>query len=585
LLHGLVGLSIGAKAKAQGSWDLPFDHLVAPSPQATDHLVPFGGVGNVDIKYYQLGGEVFRWPQKFNAVHMALIPKGPYQGMVFVMNDLPVLVKAAGYGPFPLAHDEYWSCQAYSVIDPSPNPAGPRFRNFLLPIAKVVPVNPASPNDESANLFCSGHAWSPYGDLIVLGGTIWAYSAANLLGPKLTYVWNPDLPVGGWPPVHSPPALYPGGSGVAPGFGLWQRGPDLKEQRWYPTATLTSKLQRLTPSREVMLALGGSNQVFGGVGPNPSWNYYEALRIDARCTPAGSGLSTDVVSGRDVWFGPGSYTAGSANVEEDWFENYPRCHQLSDGRVLFSGYAPRWATLDHDNNPGIWMQQLGQPYSNTPWQHVRHDGASILYPNIGGIRDVVVRLGGADGPYQAGVANSGTTSTVEAWFPGTPPGSPFWLAQTSMPNPQPGTLPDGRYTMNVVTLPDATLLVVGGSARFPYGADQPVNSPLLYNGAWSIVGALPYSPREYHSTAVLLPDGRVFVGGGDTRTADYEVYSPPYLSIPAGQRPQAPYFETSLTYDSDLDSHLVGYGMEVRVACSDLPLGVNLAQVPQFSRP
>ena len=44
-------------------------------------------------------------------------------------------------------------------------------------------------------------------------------------------------------------------------------------------------------------------------------------------------------------------------------------------------------------------------------------------------------------------------------------------------------------------------------------------------------------PRYYHSTAVLLPDGRVVIGGGwgyggltpDGKQHSYEIFSPPYL--------------------------------------------------------
>lgn len=42
----------------------------------------------------------------------------------------------------------------------------------------------------------------------------------------------------------------------------------------------------------------------------------------------------------------------------------------------------------------------------------------------------------------------------------------------------------------------------------------------------------PMTPRDYHSTALLLRDGRVFVGAGNGRTEDYQIYSPPYLFKP-----------------------------------------------------
>jgi hypothetical protein len=99
-------------ARAQGSWSSPFNHETiasgptVPNPNATDHLIPFGGYTNPNISYYtHAPGLVFDWMQRLNAVHMCLIPKGPHRGKVVVwgtampLNGAPVLLKAPGFGP------------------------------------------------------------------------------------------------------------------------------------------------------------------------------------------------------------------------------------------------------------------------------------------------------------------------------------------------------------------------------------------------------------------------------------------------------------------------------------------------------
>lgn len=60
-------------------------------------------------------------------------------------------------------------------------------------------------------------------------------------------------------------------------------------------------------------------------------------------------------------------------------------------------------------------------------------------------------------------------------------------------------------------------------------------------GTWQTLASMQV-PRLYHSTAVLLPDGRVLSTGSGARGnfishTDYEVFSPPYL-FAAGPRPQ-----------------------------------------------
>jgi hypothetical protein len=105
-----------------------------------------------------------------------------------------------------------------------------------------------------------------------------------------------------------------------------------------------------------------------------------------------------------------------------------------------------------------------------------------------------------------------------------------------------------RVMPDAVLLPDATVLVVNGSAAgWAHDANQPVYDTEIYDpsaGTWSRVCSRRV-PRLYHSSAVLLPDGRVLTAGSDEtyniepfhkHELRIEIFSPPYLF--RGQRPQ-----------------------------------------------
>jgi hypothetical protein len=87
-----------------------------------------------------------------------------------------------------------------------------------------------------------------------------------------------------------------------------------------------------------------------------------------------------------------------------------------------------------------------------------------------------------------------------------------------------GAFPDGehRSLCSAVLLPDGNVFVCGGIQR--------TNSPCaLYNpqtNSWSGMAALP-SIRDYHSVALLLPSGQVAVAGW--YNAAIEIFNPPYL--------------------------------------------------------
>jgi Domain of unknown function (DUF1929)./Glyoxal oxidase N-terminus. len=84
--------------------------------------------------------------------------------------------------------------------------------------------------------------------------------------------------------------------------------------------------------------------------------------------------------------------------------------------------------------------------------------------------------------------------------------------------------PDGehRSLCSAVLLPDGNVFVCGGIQR--------TNSPCtMFNpqtNSWSPMAALP-SIRDYHSVALLLPSGKVMMAGWNNTAI--EIYSPPYL--------------------------------------------------------
>jgi len=99
-------------------------------------------------------------------------------------------------------------------------------------------------------------------------------------------------------------------------------------------------------------------------------------------------------------------------------------------------------------------------------------------------------------------------------------------------------LNDARGFANSVALPSGSVFTVGGETHpIPFDDATSVLSPELWNpttGRWSLM-ASQAEPRNYHSVAVLLPDGRVFSGGGglcgscSTNHPDGQIFSPPYL--------------------------------------------------------
>ncbi len=130
-----------------------------------------------------------------------------------------------------------------------------------------------------------------------------------------------------------------------------------------------------------------------------------------------------------------------------------------------------------------------------------------------------------------------------------------------------GSLRERRIWATAVALPNGEVLVVGG-ASVSQELDTAVNYAEIWNpttGQWR-VGAEAAKARLYHSSALLLPDATVLVGGGGrpgpVTQRNAEIYSPPYLFQANGELAIRPVITTLSTSEPD-------YGEVIQVGFAD----------------
>ena len=89
-----------------------------------------------------------------------------------------------------------------------------------------------------------------------------------------------------------------------------------------------------------------------------------------------------------------------------------------------------------------------------------------------------------------------------------------------------------RRQFNLTLLPDVKVLASGGSGGFGFdNSTYPIYPAEMWDpatGNWTTMASISVY-RGYHSTALLLPDGRVLSAGGEITGASAEIFSPPYL--------------------------------------------------------
>ena len=208
---------------------------------------------------------------------------------------------------------------------------------------------------------------------------------------------------------------------------------------------------------------------------------------------------------------------------------YPHDFVLPDGRILVTGANRRaMVTYALDIATQTWT---------TVDPTVLDAGSSVMYTP-----GKFMKSGLGRDPDLTGAPSVATTYVLDMTAP-----TPRWRQTAPMAFP--------RTEHNLTLLPDGTVLTTGGGLNSDvFDANAPVRQPELWDPAteiWTLMASMA-TPRIYHSTALLLPDGRVLSAGGGRYGPDYpsaEFYSPPYLF--KGPRPTISSAPVTLGYGAD----------------------------------
>ena len=277
-----------------------------------------------------------------------------------------------------------------------------------------------------------------------------------------------------------------------PASTSWSSGPTMSARRWYPTVTTM-------PTGEVLALLGSIDMNFT-TAETPD------LTIDG-------GTAIRSLTG-----------VSSATL----FYNYPRAFVAPNGKVFLAGMEQASRYL----NPARKGSYTTVASSNFG---LRVYGTAVMY-DVGKI----LIAGGATSDSAATTTN--TAEVIDLRAP-----RPHWRNVAPMAF--------ARRYLNGTLMADGKVLITGGSSA---PAVEDCTTAVLPAEIWdpanetfTTVASMPHY-RVYHSTAALLPDGRVLSAGttasdqGCSDQLDADFYSPPYLFN--GPRPSITSAPAALRY-------------------------------------
>ncbi|MFD3531323.1 galactose oxidase-like domain-containing protein [Streptomyces sp. NPDC058664] len=273
------------------------------------------------------------------------------------------------------------------------------------------------------------------------------------------------------------------------------------------------------------------------VAPMKDARWYPTLvTLDDGTVLAVSGLNDvgDVVPGDNEIYDPGTKKWSKGPFR--YFPTYPSLFLTKGGKLLYTGSNAGYGPAEKGREPGLWdlkknsFTKLGG--LTDPDQ--LETSASLMLPPVQN-QKVMVLGGGGVGESSKSTAR---TSIID-------------LSEESPVFTDGPALPQGTRYLSSVLLPDDTVFTTGGSEDYRGRGGSDILKAQFYDPKANAFAeaAEPTVGRNYHSEALLLPDGRVATFGSDplfddkdnTRLGTFEqrieVFTPPYLHKAGDNRP------------------------------------------------
>ncbi|MGW0757553.1 galactose oxidase-like domain-containing protein [Streptomyces sp. NPDC002814] len=324
------------------------------------------------------------------------------------------------------------------------------------------------------DMFCSGHVQLQDGRVLVMSGNKGYPTADGTIGYqgyKDSYIFDPVSET-------------------------YSKTNDMNDGHWYPSAT----------------ALGNGDVIsFGGLKEDSTGSVTAELWSDAQ----------------QKWL-----PTWQVNQTWSYWGLYPSMILMQDGRLFYSGShtfgnnIPGTGSAIYDYDANTITQTPGLQKKDE-----RDQSASVLLPPAQDQK--VLTLGGGNIDSNPDANRLTDVIDLKTANPAYVAGPPIPQGTVDLGNgPVPQTGNQGKMYVSAVLLPDGKVLETGGAL---HNRADPVYETSIYDPATNTFDPVAVDPeaRGYHSSAFLLPDGRVMTTGDNPGNGswnhDVSIYTPPYL--------------------------------------------------------